>query len=219
MHKCNKCGLDKPHDEFYPRRDTKFGWSRICKACDKVRGHAKYEKFKDKYAKNHASYYRKNKQYHIDYCRDRRYRYKFGIGIAEYNELLEKQNGVCLICLKPPGKRNLAVDHDHQTNKIRGLLCTPCNQALGLAHDNPFVLLKAAEYLIMNQAIRAYLDTKYLDDLKAFQQLVRDLREQTGAVETNSPNFKCSECRSGHHRRCHSTSCKCDRRKYHVTGS
>lgn len=55
----------------------------------------------------------------------------------------------CWICQFPESveNRRLAVDHDHVTGQVRGLLCTRCNQVLGRMHDNPALLRKAAEYL------------------------------------------------------------------------
>jgi hypothetical protein len=50
-----------------------------------------------------------------------------GLTIAQYDELLEAQGGVCAICGRPPKNRRLAVDHNHKTGKIRGLLCWVCN--------------------------------------------------------------------------------------------
>jgi len=74
----------------------------------------------------------------------------YGITLTEYNQLLEKQNYRCAICKtdKPRGKDNqFHVDHDHLTNKIRGLLCGSCNVALGLFHENETVLKLAIDYL------------------------------------------------------------------------
>src|SRR5438445_350801 len=48
-----------------------------------------------------------------------------------YDQLLAEQNGVCAICGCLPTYRRLALDHCHETGKIRGLLCTRCNIALG----------------------------------------------------------------------------------------
>lgn len=56
----------------------------------------------------------------------------YGITVEEYENLLKEQNGVCAICANPPGKRRLAVDHDHETGLVRGLLCSPCNTGIGL---------------------------------------------------------------------------------------
>ena len=65
----------------------------------------------------------------------------------QYNSLLENQNFRCKICGKPWTFGTLQVDHDHKTNKIRGLLCRPCNVLLGMANDNQTILLKAIQYL------------------------------------------------------------------------
>jgi hypothetical protein len=78
---------------------------------------------------------------------------KFEISLADYDRLIEQQEGVCAICHLPesiPYKsaiRRLAVDHDHRTGNVRGLLCGRCNQMIGYAQDNPDVLEAAAAYL------------------------------------------------------------------------
>jgi hypothetical protein len=56
----------------------------------------------------------------------------FGITLAQYDQMVTDQAGVCAICKRPcsTGKR-LAIDHDHDTNRVRGLLCTRCNRHLG----------------------------------------------------------------------------------------
>lgn len=77
----------------------------------------------------------------------------YGIDLAKYQEMLLAQNGVCAICSKPEtsvvnGKiKHLAVDHCHNSEKIRGLLCARCNQAVGLFGEDVNVLSKAIEYL------------------------------------------------------------------------
>lgn len=79
-------------------------------------------------------------------------RRQFGISLSEYETLLAKQGGVCAICARPEtcGARQssfLSVDHDHVTNKIRGLLCNKCNRGLGLFEDNVEWLSNAIDYL------------------------------------------------------------------------
>jgi hypothetical protein len=69
-------------------------------------------------------------------------RRKFNLTIEQYEEMLNKQHGVCLICGKPPKDRRLAVDHDHKTGKIRGLLCGICNRHLGWVENNIMNTLK-----------------------------------------------------------------------------
>jgi hypothetical protein len=76
-----------------------------------------------------------------------------GVTGKEYAELLLKQNGVCAICKKEETRisngivTSLSVDHCHDTNKIRGLLCNKCNTAIGQLNHSIEVLLSAIEYL------------------------------------------------------------------------
>jgi hypothetical protein len=58
---------------------------------------------------------------------------RFGLDEQAYDRMLREQGGVCAICAEPPGGRwnRLAVDHDHATGRVRGLLCTTCNTMLG----------------------------------------------------------------------------------------
>jgi hypothetical protein len=76
---------------------------------------------------------------------------RWGITITfeQYNTLLKEQNFKCKICGLPQSnfKQRLCVDHDHNTGKIRGLLCHKCNRALGFFKDNTEFLQKALEYL------------------------------------------------------------------------
>lgn len=78
----------------------------------------------------------------------------FNLSIEEYDALLQIQNGLCAICKKPEtskhqsGKvKDLAVDHSHDTNVIRGLLCWVCNTGIGKLGDSPELLREAANYI------------------------------------------------------------------------
>ncbi len=82
------------------------------------------------------------------------YQRKFGLTIDEYEQMLIDQNYRCAICRKSPGKRRLAVDHNHSLEKtvgmrrsIRGLLCRPCNEFLGHIGDDPRAGQRLAKYL------------------------------------------------------------------------
>jgi hypothetical protein len=78
----------------------------------------------------------------------------YGITLAQYETMLEAQNGTCAICQKAEtneikGKTmSLAVDHCHTSNRVRALLCSNCNRALGLLDDSPDLLSKARAYLL-----------------------------------------------------------------------
>ena len=82
---------------------------------------------------------------------NRRYKIKlhFGISLEAYDALLEVQNNHCALCPKTAKEngRRLAVDHDHSTGRIRGLLCVVCNHGLGALGDTEAGLLKALEYI------------------------------------------------------------------------
>lgn len=72
----------------------------------------------------------------------------FRIGIEDYEKMLADQGGVCAICgTSDSGKFTFAVDHNHKTNRIRGILCHWCNKGLGQFYDNPKNLRRAADYL------------------------------------------------------------------------
>ena len=73
----------------------------------------------------------------------------YKISEEQYNELLDEQGGCCAICRRPQDyfRKRFAVDHNHETGKVRGLLCPNCNQALGHMRDDPHLFVRAAMYL------------------------------------------------------------------------
>jgi hypothetical protein len=73
----------------------------------------------------------------------------YGITLAKYEAILEAQGGACAICRKPASKfaRSLAVDHDHRSGVVRGLLCPWCNRGLKYFNDDPDNHRRAAEHL------------------------------------------------------------------------
>lgn len=77
---------------------------------------------------------------------------KFKITIEEYVSLYEKQKGLCAICEEPEKENNkrLAVDHNHDTGKVRGLLCRACNTGIGLLKEKQELFEKAIKYLKQN---------------------------------------------------------------------
>ena len=77
-------------------------------------------------------------------------KYYYNLTIEEWNAIFEKQNRCCAICGSPySGRKNgqWCTDHDHATGKVRGILCTGCNSALGHCKDDPSILRAAAKYL------------------------------------------------------------------------
>lgn len=80
---------------------------------------------------------------------ERRIEKTYGISAEEYWEIHYFQGGVCALCRRATGKvRKLAVDHDHQTGKIRGVLCKTCNaKILGHARDEVEFFQRCIDYL------------------------------------------------------------------------
>lgn len=74
---------------------------------------------------------------------------KYGITLEQYEELLEKQGRCCAICERHESefKTSLAVDHDHHSRRIRGLLCTSCNYRMVARHRDGELLRKIADYI------------------------------------------------------------------------
>jgi hypothetical protein len=82
------------------------------------------------------------------YRRAQGLRDNYGVTLERYNELFQAQGGTCAICHRPPNPtKSLAVDHDHQTGTVRGLLCDACNMGLGMYQDDVLRLENAISYL------------------------------------------------------------------------
>jgi len=98
-------------------------------------------------------YLKEHRKRYAEHYRKRDLMRKFGLGEDDYQTMLAAQNGVCAICGKPETvKRNgnpmcLAVDHHHETGKVRDLLCSACNRLVGVAKENIKVLEAAIAYL------------------------------------------------------------------------
>jgi hypothetical protein len=88
---------------------------------------------------------------------------RYGLTVEQFNDMLTRQDNKCFICCKPEssktksGKiRSLCIDHNHKTGKIRGLLCSNCNNGVGhlKIDEGPDLLLKALEYYLITSTKR-----------------------------------------------------------------
>lgn len=147
MKTCSRC---KKPGLFHKDKSKKDGLHSICIDC-----HKEYKRnlhARDSEARDRALA-RSKKWRELNYERARTsitnatLIAKYGISLSDYNELLESQGGVCAVCGDLPDKRRLAVDHNHDTGKIRGLLCQPCNVSIGKMKESPELLRKLANYL------------------------------------------------------------------------
>jgi hypothetical protein len=80
----------------------------------------------------------RNKEYWYNNRWAKNIQMRYGITQEQYEEMLSEQNGGCAICgiTEATNGRRLAVDHDHQTGEVRGLLCNNCNVAVGIIENS-----------------------------------------------------------------------------------
>lgn len=116
-------------DSTLPWGHTNFRWREL----NKIPG----QKFDMKaYLKRYRTEYRPH------YDRERRYKNKYGITLQQYEEMLARQDNRCAICREHESQaqqgtvRQLAIDHDHRTKKVRELVCNSCNAIMGHADDS-----------------------------------------------------------------------------------
>jgi hypothetical protein len=158
--KCAHCRKTKPASDFKPSRKTKDGLSCCCRVCiPKHRRNTR--KWKRAHVERSRDSARRTYHRHPEYKETHALREwhrclkaKYGIDANEYQRMLFFQGGTCAICgTTKPGKhyKRMPVDHCHKTGKVRGLLCADCNAMLGIAHESPEVLRKAARYLEENR--------------------------------------------------------------------
>lgn len=97
----------------------------------------------------HKNYYEINREHKLERQRKTRLKHKWGITPEQYDELLDKQNGECAVCRKHHSnfKSRLAVDHNHQTHEIRGLLCQNCNHFIVSNHTDGEFFRQIANYV------------------------------------------------------------------------
>lgn len=106
-----------------------------------------YQKNRERQKENLKRWIENNPEKWKSDVRARVLKSKYGITPEEYERMFEQQGGVCAVCKRPPGKRRLSVDHDHETGEVRALLCTRCNMALGYADESPSILQGLIDYL------------------------------------------------------------------------
>lgn len=148
---CKACNTEKPQEAFAK--------GKVCRECNNTKQRERINASPELQAKRRESVRRwrlNNPEEYQRRQRERHLKYTWGMTTEEYDLKLEQQNNVCAICGRPEkskrgtasGQLALAVDHDHETGKIRELLCMDCNQTLGKFNDDPEWFHKAAEYLI-----------------------------------------------------------------------
>jgi len=139
--KCTCCKVWKPRTSFCKNRAKFDGLSGECRECSKARVSAWQ---KDNPALVTARSIKWNKE-HPERRKSTRLHSRYEITLDQFNWLLASQGGGCAICSQVAPK--MVVDHDHITEKVRGILCHSCNIAIGHFRDNTLLLTKAIAYL------------------------------------------------------------------------
>ena len=125
MKRCPDCGRYKPLDQFPRNKRMHDGRHAYCKPCHNARGHESKQRL-----------YGGSRHYHL--------KHRYGIGASEVEDLIRRQGNVCPICDRPAPEH---VDHDHETGRVRGVLCFNCNGGLGQFADDTQRLARAQLYL------------------------------------------------------------------------
>lgn len=138
---CLSCDLSKPVECFGTRNNKKTGIDSVCLECRRIGDRKRYAA---------------SKAVRGESAKWAGLKWRFGVTRDEWFALLNSQDGKCAICLeeikdtsvgKDDTRRRACLDHDHQTGKVRGLLCAKCNKAIGLLRDSLVIITRAADYI------------------------------------------------------------------------
>lgn len=133
--KCPKCNETKLPEEFHKDLRNKTGLTSWCNVCRR-------EKNKE-WIKSNPEKAKRSR-------RNTALKRLYGITLKQYEQMLTEQNGMCAICkTTDPGGvgKKFVVDHCHNTDKVRSLLCGKCNCAIGLLNEDPLLFDAAKQYL------------------------------------------------------------------------
>lgn len=176
MKLCRGCGLEKEEEEFSRDRRRPSGRRDRCKTCASITRRAWYAEHPELQKKNReaAKAWReanpearkeeskRRREAHRDKIDSQARFRKYGVTQDQYDAMLASQSGACALCRKPPkANKRLGVDHDHATGVVRGLLCDPCNQGIGMLGDNAVGVAAALLYLLLAER------TAITDELQA----------------------------------------------------
>ena len=147
--KCSKCEKIQPVSEFYRDKRNKDGYNYSCKTCENVYATAWRKANPEKVKAKSRGHTKRS----FESRRNTKLKMNFGIALIDYDKMWHDQNGLCAVCGEPETAtlrgivKHLSVDHNHETGRVRALLCNNCNCSLGFAEDSVERLISLAEYL------------------------------------------------------------------------
>ena len=147
MKVCRKCKVEKSYSEFHISQQGVKGpiYKSQCKVCVRKRQVEKYNNLTDEQKKqrregNPCNTFEYRQQYNL--------RTRFGLTTEAFSAMIVEQNSTCKICgVGFEEKVKPQIDHNHETGKVRGLLCRNCNTSLGLLKENTETLRSMINYL------------------------------------------------------------------------
>ena len=132
---CTRCCAAKPLEAFREHPSGLHRRRSQCRLCERALANEVHAADPDKH-------------------RNRTIKHRYGIDHQQYLDMVAEQDGRCAICRTDEGEANgkgqrywLHIDHDHESGKIRGLLCTTCNTGIAHLRHNPLLLHQALRYL------------------------------------------------------------------------
>jgi hypothetical protein len=145
MKNCSICKKEKDLDLFSRDKYKKDGRQAECKDCNAEY----YDKNKKRYHEAYRKRYLANTEEFLKNNANRKYKHRYGITTEAKEKMIFEQDGKCLICQNAfQDTKDQNVDHNHETKKVRGILCNNCNKGLGLFQDNFELLVSASKYLL-----------------------------------------------------------------------
>lgn len=129
MKECNSCREEKSVEDFYKASRSPDKLQYACKQCTRERDRGP------------------RREQRREYAWKRKLMLDFDMAPEDYWEMFEQQDGACAICRAEPDWKRLAVDHDHETGEVRGLLCNSCNCGIGFFKESPALISAALGYL------------------------------------------------------------------------
>lgn len=121
--KCSDCGIDKDLDQFPRTSGEDAGPGLFCRPCQRIRSRRKSREGR-------------NRGYHL--------RARYGLSESDVAARIAQQDGLCAVCRTAEATQ---VDHDHETGRVRGILCLHCNAGMGAFRDDPRLIYQAIDYL------------------------------------------------------------------------
>lgn len=152
MKPCPRCNARKPLSDFPKNKRMFHGIGSYCKPCTNEM--QQLRRATPEGAQAHRDASKRWRESNPTHNKDNHARWKYGVDRGTYDRMLAAQDGKCAICrTSEPGVRlvRFHIDHCHNSKAVRGLLCEHCNRGLGHFDDDPELLRRAADYLVLSE--------------------------------------------------------------------